>query len=328
MKPIKLTEEAKRDALARFQKSMEDYTGDCDLTVKITADSLIADFDKIAKPTVYLTAEAYIKMTLLISQSSNELAWHGTVEKINNDYLISNILVYPQTVTGNTVDANEEEYAKWLMTLNDNVINSMRFQGHSHVNMPTSPSGRDTGNWQKFLNILKKDEFYIFCIANKKGEFYWNIFDIEKNIIFENKDITMSVVDNAGNMLKTWATEAIEKYIKEDRPAVSVIHPAEPTSPFAHSFNNNQPYYQQRIDASKLPFADEVPDELLARGVAYEPDFDLYYADHYVPKFRYDITWGCYTLAGEEVRKIYGNKKSKKKPGRPKKETVTSKKGG
>ena len=114
MKPIKLTEEAKREALARFQKSMEEYTGDCDLTIKITADSLCTDFDKIVKPVVYLTTEAYLQINLLVNQSSNELAWHGVVEKINNDYLISRILVYPQTVTGTTVDADEEEYAKWL----------------------------------------------------------------------------------------------------------------------------------------------------------------------------------------------------------------------
>lgn len=322
MKPIKLTEEAKREALARFQKSMEDYTGDCDLTVKITADSLIADFDKIEKPTVYLTSEAYIQINLLVAQSSNELAWHGVVEKVNNDYLISRILVYPQTVTGVTVDANEEEYAKWLMTLNDDVINHLRFQGHSHVNMATSPSGRDTGNWQKFLNILKKDEFYIFCIANKKGEFYWNIFDIEKNIIFENKDITMCVVDNAGNNLKVWATESIEKYIKAP-PKTGYLYQQQVITP--HSFTE----IDDTFKCTRKPFSDAIPPELLARGVSYEPDFDLYYADHYVPKFRYDNTWGCYTMEGEECRKQFGGQKPKGKPGRPKKkETVTSKKGG
>ena len=38
----------------------------------------------------------------------------------------------------------------------------MRFQGHSHVNMTTGPSGTDLTNWNEFLqkNLLD-DDFYL-----------------------------------------------------------------------------------------------------------------------------------------------------------------------
>lgn len=334
MKPIKLTEAAKQDALLRFKGLVETYTGDGDLTFKITTDSLITDADKIVKPTVYVTPEAFLQMQLLVSKSSEELAWHGTVERNGDNYIIKRIYVYPQTVTSTTVDADEEAYAQWIMELDDDVLNNLRFQGHSHVKMGVSPSGRDTGNWQKFLNLLTKDDFYIFCIANKQGEFYWNVFDMGKNIVFENKDVTMCVIDETGDSLVKWSEAMIDLYIKKPirtniiSPGNSVyaqqMHMAESPCHYTPTHADSRMHTLAAKKYNSHAFAEFVPAALKGTPVCYEPEFDLYYSDTYVKGFVYSNTWGCFIMEGEDLRELYPStkdpkEKKKKGPGRPKK---------
>ena len=311
MRLIKLTDEAKQKALEQFKSTLADYCGDADLTVKLKPDTLVT-LEDVKKPTIFITVDAYSQMQELIAQSSKELAWHGVVTKIDHNYLINRILVYPQTVTSVTVDADETEYAKWLMQLNDDTINALRFQGHSHVGMGTSPSGRDTANWQHFLNLLKSDEFYIFCIGNKKGEYYWNIFDMAQNIIFENKDITTCVIDSLGQQIKSWASENIEKYIKDTTPNTQY-----------HRGTVNCSSRVRTTTKKESPFKQFVPKALQDLDVDYEPDFDIYYSDTFVEGFKYSVTWGCYILEGDLCRAKYPMPKVSNK----KKETKQTKKG-
>ena len=118
MKPIKLNEDIKQKAYDLLTNILNDYKGDEDFNIKITPDVLLTT-DAVQKPIVYLTVQTYIKIQKLIEASSDELAWHGTVTKLDNAYLIDDIFVYPQTVTSVTVDSDEEAYAKWLMELED-----------------------------------------------------------------------------------------------------------------------------------------------------------------------------------------------------------------
>ena len=121
MKPIKLNEDIKQKAYELLADILNDYKGDEGFNIKITPDVLLTT-DDIQKPTVYLTAQTYVKIQKLIEASSDELAWHGTVTKLNDAYLIDDVFVYPQTVTSVTVDSDDEEYAKWLMELDDDII--------------------------------------------------------------------------------------------------------------------------------------------------------------------------------------------------------------
>jgi hypothetical protein len=336
MKPIKLDESIKQKAYELLADILNDYKGDEDFNIKITPDVLLTNDNNIQKPIVYLTAQTYVKIQKLIDASSDELAWHGTVTKLDNAYLIDDIFVYPQTVTSVTVDSDEEAYAKWLMELDDNIINHLRFQGHSHVNMGVTPSGRDTGNWHAFLNLLKDDEFYIFCIANKKDQFYWTIYDMKTNIIFENKDIEMVVIDADCLSIKDWVKENIQTYIK--RQPIT----ANARQGFANNSANtpavNPSSYilvdDDRPSAVQSTVFDKwIPDRLRAAAglidISYDPDTDTYYADGFVPGFVYNSAWGSYTMEGFNCRTRYGApaihnaskeiKKTNGKRGRPSK---------
>lgn len=324
MKPITLTQEAKDRALDLFKKLLEEANDTTGLKISITPETLVK-MQNVEKPIVYITTTAYIKMTALIQNSDKELAWYGVAKRVLHNYLIEDILVYPQTVTSATVDADEAKCAKWFMELPDDIINNLCFQGHSHVTMGASPSGRDTDNWRKFANLLKPGEFYILCIGNKRGEFYWNIYDAKLNVQFENSDITMCVIDDKGNSIADWAKDNISKYIIAETPKVysSVgflgdYHDSGPIqTPRASYVVSNK----NKKDNITYKEALEYIPEKYSGDIEYELEADVYIAYlTNIPHFKYNYLYQCYTCEGETFRAKY--------PKQNKKENKTGKKGG
>lgn len=164
---------------------------------------------------VYFTEIAWLKMTALVREFDKEVAWHGVAyrgeDATKDEYIISDILVYPQEVTGVTVNTDQEEYQNWLMGQEDDVFNNIRMQGHSHVNMSTTPSGPDLAHQEKILEQLDDAMFYIFMIYNKRGEKTIKIYDLSKNILFETSDISVSVIEGEVGM---------ERFIRESKNLV------------------------------------------------------------------------------------------------------------
>jgi proteasome lid subunit RPN8/RPN11 len=154
-------------------------------------------------------------MMLYVRDTSTEIAWHGTVKrnKEENWYLIKDVFLYPQTLTATTVNTDQEKYQEWLQNIeDDDVFNNIRFQGHSHVNMGTSPSGTDINMYNSFLQVLPKNDYYIFAIMNKTGSFTCFIYDLEKNLIYETQDINIKIVaDKTCDLIKN-INEEKDKY--------------------------------------------------------------------------------------------------------------------
>lgn len=152
------------------------------------------------KAVIYFTDLAWLKMQALIREFSTEVAWHGVAyrgeDESKDEYYITDILVYPQEVTGATVNTDQEKYEQWLMQHDDEVFFNIRMQGHSHVNMSTSPSGVDTTHQEKILAQLDDTMFYIFMIWNKRGEKTVKIYDLAKNILFDGQDVSVQVKDD------------------------------------------------------------------------------------------------------------------------------------
>ena len=124
------------------------------------------------KAHIYITEIAWMKMTSLLREFSKEVAWHATAYRIPGDkdeYLIKDILVYPQTVTSSTVDMDVEKYAQWIqenVMAGDERFDHIRCQMHSHVNMGVFASGTDTQHQEEILAQLGDNDFYIFMIWN------------------------------------------------------------------------------------------------------------------------------------------------------------------
>lgn len=185
---------------------------------KITFTRTIGRLDRKAK--VFFDELAWVKMHTLIRDFDKEVAWHGVAYRgeETDTYHITDILVYPQEVTGATVSTDQEKYQMWLMGHEDEVFNNIRMQGHSHVNMGVTPSSVDVSLYESLLEQLDDDMFYIFMIWNKKKDKMIKIYDIKENVLFETADVTIEVIEDG---------TGIEKFMENanamvvDKPKVS-----------------------------------------------------------------------------------------------------------
>ena len=167
------------------------------------------------KARLLFTEKAWTKMQALIREFDKEVAWHGVAERgEGNDYVVSDILVYPQEVTGTNVEMDTEEYAKWIQAgilSGDERFDHFYFQGHSHVSMGVTPSSVDLNHQQEILEQLRDGGFYIFVIWNKRNEHNVRIYDLQKNTLFEPVDISVEVIEDE---------DGVEKFVRDAKSLV------------------------------------------------------------------------------------------------------------
>ena len=195
-----MIEESKRKFEARLQ-NMNLANGTLTYTETFQATN--------QKAVVWITPDAYTKMIALIQDSEKEVAWHGVAHRLEAEgqYVITDILVYPQEVTGATVNTDQAEYEQWMMNLEDDIFNNLRMQGHSHVRMDCFPSHTDLEHQKKIIQQLEGDMFYIFMIWNKYFKFHATIYDLKINTLFEHGDVSVHMV-GAGAGLKEFLDES------------------------------------------------------------------------------------------------------------------------
>lgn len=216
-KYLHLTNELKQDITNKFLEQLNTQHLSSN---KFTFSTDITDLKDIETPMVYFTPEAYCKLKILVEKTLTEIGWHGVCEKDteDNSYTITDIILYPQTVTAATVVTNDAEYGTWLMQQPDEIFNKIRFQGHSHVNMPTRPSAVDEAYYEALTSTIPKNEYYIFMVINKKNDIYMRIYDFARNLLFEDKDIECAVLSDDGRDLEIWADLQKKQHIKTYTP--------------------------------------------------------------------------------------------------------------
>ena len=195
-KPIKITKKHFDEVLKEFKASLSSMKlSDGKINYSRTFNN---DDERTA---VYFTTEAWVKMVALVHNFSEEVSWNGLVRRNGKDepqgYIIYDIIVFPQEVTGSAVNTDQEKYQMWLMSLEDDVFNNVRMLGHSHVNMSVNPSSVDTTLQEKILGQLEDDMFYIFMIINKRFESHTVIYDLQKNMLYENGDVDVKLFDSS-----------------------------------------------------------------------------------------------------------------------------------
>ena len=169
--------------------------------------------NNIPEPTVYITTQAYTKMRMLVDKTTTEIGWYGTVTKVpglTGVYVIEDIIVYPQKVTGATCEQLDDKMFEFEMSLTTDQVNHKRFHGHSHVNMGTTPSGVDEQFYHDILTQVT--DFFIITVTNKRNEYTTRFYDMEHNILFT--DVPISVIDDEGLELDLWYEES-KKQLEE-----------------------------------------------------------------------------------------------------------------
>lgn len=204
MHPMRLTNKQIQEIMASVRKDLK--------TFKTIHNALSINFklpvQERPKAKLVIELKAWLKMSALIDECDKEIAWHGLVEKNDNIYTIKDIIIFPQTVTGTTVNSDETEYSLWLAQQPNEIFDKLRFHGHSHVNMGVNPSGVDKDYQENMIRNVQ--DFYIFSIFNKKGDNWCTIYDVKDNIVYEDTDIELHIPTAQA---EAWAKAAIKEYV-------------------------------------------------------------------------------------------------------------------
>ena len=210
MRPIKMSPEIMAELVKMFTQSIAN--GSVSTQISFTKSLSEVKKDSIE---IRFTDEAYDKMMALVNHFSTEIAWHGLVNRIDATHFeIYDIMVYPQTVTGANVETDQAKYQMWLMDPDihsDEEFSHIRMQGHSHVNMATSPSGVDLSNQERMLDTFSADDYFIFLIWNKREEFSARVYDMKANVMYDEKDIKMVCGNNRYGDFCAEAEKFLEK---------------------------------------------------------------------------------------------------------------------
>lgn len=152
------------------------------------------------KINVRISPVAFMKMQTLVMGFDKEVGWYGTVERIDEGFRVTDILVFPQYTSATYIDDERDdplEFRKWLDTLSDEQYNSRRLWAHSHVNMGVSPSGTDTDMFKRFNegNCVEgiPNRFTLCLIINKRTQMFWWAYDADAKKEYKDKDINVMI---------------------------------------------------------------------------------------------------------------------------------------
>lgn len=238
---ITLSQKEKKDiavsVMQQLQAMLEgNFEGTETLNIKIPKMKKI---ETTNKPKIIISTTAGLKMSELVRNCTKEVGWHGFVERIDDlTFKITDIVVYPQTVTGATVTTDETEYALWLLDISTEDLKTMRFQGHSHVNMTCSPSATDLDLYNKYLSALNNDDFYIFFICNKRGDINAFLYDLKTNTKYTKTDLEIIKETDMSEWYKS-----IKHNIKEPKTIVRNI----PQSNVVRDYISYGDLYQEQM---------------------------------------------------------------------------------
>lgn len=244
LEPVR--EQVRAKLLEKYDSTIYMNTSSVDIKidVKEMLEQYIAD-KQLEEPKVYITAEAYVKLRKLVDDTTTEIGWYGTVTKMpgfESVFVIDDILVYPQTVTGATCVQDDDRVFEFELNLSTDQVNRKRFHGHSHVNMGVTPSGVDEQFYQDILTQV--DDYFIVMITNKSGAYYTRFYDMQNNILYTG--IPVQVMLDNGIALEHWYDDATQNNIKE-HTYTAPIKPGADKKNFQNSIFDN-PYDDYEYD--------------------------------------------------------------------------------
>jgi hypothetical protein len=154
-------------------------------------------------PEVLFTPSALKWIKAMVECHDGEVGFLGLVNEIGHSYVITEIF-YPKhclvsSATCEIAPEGEVEIAQKLIDENrvDDVAR-VRFWGHSHHTMGTSPSAQD--DTQAVEKMNNNGAYFIRAICNRDGELSVSFFDHARQIKFEN--IKWAVYHNFDTMLQ------------------------------------------------------------------------------------------------------------------------------
>lgn len=279
LNPVK--EQVKEKLLEKYNETL--FMNTTKIELKLDIEDMLKEYieqQNIIEPTIYITPNAYIKMRMLVDKNDKEIGWYGIVNEmpgLQATYIIEDIIVYPQKVTGVTVEQDEDRMFEFEMSLTTEQVNHKRFHGHSHVNMGTSPSGVDESFYQDLLSQVT--DYFIITITNKHNEYTTRFYDVANNILYT--DVPIQLIQNDGSLYLDWY-ETNKEQVKEHTYQAQTTKPTFP-------INKSKPKTPIKTNQKQTSFFD------------YEDEED-YWDDYFWDPNLYDY------ITPEAYEDIYGTK--------------------
>ncbi len=215
-------------------------------------------------PHILITQRAYSAMWHIVDLSREEVSWLGTVKDVSGAgstlFRIEEIFIFKQEVSAVTTAMNPEGLAalagKILDTRADgvDVINALRFWGHSHVHMDTSPSGQDDHQMDIFAS--SDHPYFIRGILNKRGRAQFTVYFYETGIVVY--DVPWSVESSIDAEQREGISAELREKVRPVR-AMHVSH-AGVARLGLHEFHGPQPGPHEVSDDATHTAGDPEPD--------------------------------------------------------------------
>ena len=213
LEPVR--EQVRAKLLEKYDSTI--YMNTSSVDIKVDVKEILEQYIEekhLEEPKIYITTEAYVKLRKLVDDTTTEIGWYGTVTKmpgLESVFVIDDIIVYPQVVTGATCVQDDDRVFEFELSLSTDQVNRKRFHGHSHVNMGVTPSGVDEQFYQDILTQV--DDYFIIMITNKSGNYYTRFYDMHNNILYTS--IPVQVMLDDGIALEHWYDDATQDNLKE-----------------------------------------------------------------------------------------------------------------
>ena len=287
LNPVK--DQVREKLLEKYNETL--FMNTTKIELKLDIEDMLEEYieqQNIIEPTIYITPNAYIKMRMLVDKSDKEIGWYGIVNEmpgLQATYIIEDIVVYPQRVTGVTVEQDEDRMFEFEMSLTTEQVNHKRFHGHSHVNMGTSPSGVDESFYQDLLSQVT--DYFIITITNKRNEYTTRFYDVANNILYE--DIPIQLIQDDGSLYLDWY-ETNKEQVKEHtyttthitKPTVTKIKPQTKTKQKQTSIYDYEEDYWEDYFWDPNIYDYITPDEYKdIYGTKYKGEFDDCFQNRY-----------------------------------------------
>lgn len=211
--------------------------------MSFTQHSFDTKVQNLRTPTVLVAPQAMADMWDLTDLHRDEIGWLGSVRILaRSQFLIEEIFLVEQRAHSATTEISEDGLAKLAEDLLGNrgdegldIVNRIRFWGHSHVNMGLTPSSQD----ESMLRKLAEDtgDYFIAARTNKRGLMRYDLLREDGLLI---TDIPWQVYAPADSRREHWQSE-----IKDKVRSISLVH-----STAQGGIIHRTPGYQNRWDGS------------------------------------------------------------------------------
>ena len=166
-------------------------------------------------PVIFFTDLAVQKMKYIVDICKEEVGWLSSVVQKDNIYVVTDVFLFDQEVHGTTCEISPESLAVFANEImdkpqGDELYNSIRLWGHSHVNMSPSPSAQDN---EQIKTFAADAEWFIRLIMNKKGEIKIDFYDFKSGINY--LDLPFKQLETPIEGLKESIQAEIEKKVKK-----------------------------------------------------------------------------------------------------------------